>query len=134
MLLPKGAKVCPHCRKAQGIPIGAWIIAGIFILIGVSMCQSMLSNNERNQSASREVVKNSAWDGSVSQVESWLKENLKDPDSLKFVEWSPVSKTNDGGFTVRVKYRAKNSFGGYVVENKVFFLNSAGTVTNNTDY
>lgn len=29
---------------------------------------------------------------------------------------------------VRHKYRAKNSFGGYVIENKVFYLNKKGHV------
>lgn len=61
----------------------------------------------------------SEWDGSVSCVEDFLKKNLKDPDSLKYIEWSPVV---DGGdkWLIRVKYRAKNSFGGYVIENKLF--------------
>jgi hypothetical protein len=80
-----------------------------------------------------EVVTNSSWDGSVYQVESWLEKNVKDPDSLEFIEWSPVSKTKDGGFMVRAKFRAKNSFGGYVIENKLFFLDSTGSLTNSMD-
>ncbi len=80
-----------------------------------------------------EVVTNSPWDGSVYEVKSWLKKNVKDPDSLEFIEWSPVSKTKDGGFTVRAKFRAKNSFGGYVIENKLFFLDSTGSLTNSID-
>jgi hypothetical protein len=80
-----------------------------------------------------EVVTNSSWDGSVYQVESWLKDNVKDPDSLEFIEWSPVSKTKDGGFMVRAKFRAKNSFGGYVIENKLFFLDSTGSLTKSID-
>ena len=70
----------------------------------------------------------------MSQVKAWLKANLNDPGSLEFIEWSPVQKTDDGGFMVRAKYRAKNSFGGYVVENRVFFLDSAGNVTHSIDY
>ncbi len=35
---------------------------------------------------------------------------------------------------VRVKYRSKNSFGGYVVANQVFYLDSRGNVTNYIDY
>jgi hypothetical protein len=48
---------------------------------------------------------------------------------MKGMEWSPVTKTADGGYIVRHKYRAKNSFGGYVIEEKIFTLDSKGNVT-----
>lgn len=51
MMIPKEAKVCPHCRKKQGTSIGVWILAIIFILMGIGMCQSLISNNRNNQSA-----------------------------------------------------------------------------------
>ncbi len=73
------------------------------------------------------VVSNSAWDGSVHQVERWFKQNLNDPDSFEAIEWSKVAERDDG-FLVRVKYRAKNSLGGYVVENQVFKLDPQGNV------
>ena len=73
------------------------------------------------------VVYNSAWDGSVQQVEDYLKLHLKDPDSLDPIEWSPVIETEDG-FVVRVKYRANNSFGGKVIEHQLFKLSPGGTV------
>ena len=82
----------------------------------------------------RETVINSAWDGSVYQVKSWLKDNLKDPKSLEFIEWDYVHKNANGSFTVRVKYRAKNSFGGYAVENKLVTLDASGNVINFVDY
>ncbi len=86
-------------------------------------------------SAQVAVVSNSAWDGSVYQVERWLKDNLKDPDSFKAIEWSPVVEVPPGSslphkFIVRCKYRAKNSFGGYVIEQKMFYLDSEGNVVN----
>lgn len=92
------------------------------------------SSSSSSSSSSGAIVENSAWDGSVRQVKAWLKNNLKDPGSTEYIEWSPVSKTDDGGFMVRVKYRSKNSFGGYVVANQVFFLDSRGNVTNYIDY
>jgi len=81
----------------------------------------------------REVVRNSAWDASVWQVEQWLKTNLKDPDSYEAIEWSKVVK-RENRYMVRCKYRAKNSFGGYVIENKLFTLDSKGNVLSSTDY
>jgi hypothetical protein len=148
------AENCPNCgfqltpekiaeikEKEQQTHKGCGIgclsnIAIVFIIYLISSFLPSTSPNKNKTSTStpHEIVYNSSWDGSVSQVKTWLKANLKDPRSLEFVEWSPVSKTNDGGFMVRVKYRAKNSFGGYVVENKVFFLNSVGTVTKSFDY
>lgn len=72
-------------------------------------------------------IQNSPWDGSVYQVENYLKKNLKDPDSYQSIEWSSVAE-KDGNYQVRHKYRAKNSFGGYVVENCIFTLNKEGNV------
>lgn len=78
----------------------------------------------------------SAWDGSVEPVMRYLRENLKDPKSLDVAEWSPVSTITLGGepyWAVRCKYRAKNSFGGYVIENKVFLIRQ-NTVVRVVDY
>lgn len=73
-------------------------------------------------------VKNSAWDGSVYQVEEYLKgQVLKDPDSFQAVEWSKVVK-GCGDYAVRLKYRARNSFGGYVVETRDFVISADGVV------
>lgn len=76
---------------------------------------------------------NSPWDASVRQVKDWLQSNLKDPRSLEYIEWSPVTDYGDN-FLVRVKYRAKNSFGGYVVSNQLFTLDKSGKVLNVQDY
>lgn len=77
-------------------------------------------------------VKNSPWDSSVHQVESYIKNHLKDPDSFEAISWTNVYdlKHSDNGYRykVRVRYRAKNSFGGYVIENELFYLNENGNV------
>lgn len=78
-------------------------------------------------------VKNSSLDGSVSQVVKYLKNNLKDPDSYESIEWGNVTET-DNGYIVRHKYRAKNSFGGYVIENQIFHIDWQGNITNVTSY
>ncbi|WP_417590308.1 hypothetical protein [Owenweeksia hongkongensis] len=72
-------------------------------------------------------VENSSWDGSVSQVNEYLKQNLKDPKSYESIEWSDVQKVGDN-YRVRHKYRAKNSYGGYMVENQIFTINSQGKI------
>lgn len=72
-----------------------------------------------------EKPENSPWDAAVAPVVSFLKKNLKDPKSVEYIEWSPVTLLElDDGFywAVRCKYRAKNSFGGYVIEEYVFLI------------
>ena len=72
--------------------------------------------------------------GSVQQVVSYLKkEYLIDPLSYQPIEWSPVQQVNDG-YWVRHQYRARNSFGGYVVMDQVFHLNMDGKVDRVQDY
>lgn len=102
----------------------SFAVLGLFLFTATGSDDSSESANSNH-----EVVYNSSWDGSVRQVEKYLKKNLKDPDSYQSIEWSPVVKNNDGTFMVRHKYRAKNSFGGYVVEEKIFMLDSSGNVT-----
>lgn len=78
-------------------------------------------------------VKNSSWDGSVSQVVKYLKNNLKDPNSYESIEWGNVTET-DNGYIVRHKYRAKNSFGGYVIEHQIFHIDWQGNITSVSSY
>jgi len=80
------------------------------------------------------LVTNSSWDASVYQVTDYLKDNLLDPESVEYIEWSPVVENDDGTYLVRVKYRAKNSFGAYIIENQIFVLDQEGKVMNVADY
>lgn len=86
---------------------------------------------ERKENGTK--IENSSLNGSVSQVEKYLKKNLKDPDSYESIEWGKVVET-DNGYMVRHKYRAKNSFGGYAIDNNVFYLDFKGSVTNVMPY
>ena len=69
--------------------------------------------------------KNSEWDGRVDPVVEYLRNNLNDYDSSEFVEWSPVTKLEVKGepfWVVRLKLRAKNAFGGYILKNTFYFI------------
>ncbi len=68
-----------------------------------------------------EPPQNSAWDGSVRCVKDYLKAVAKDPDSLRYENWSKPYYSEDG-WLVKCDYRAKNSFGGYVREVKWFII------------
>lgn len=67
------------------------------------------------------------WDGSVPVVERTLKQMLKDPDSYKHMATAEPYAYGPC-WLVRTKYRAKNSFGGYVVEEKTFCVNRHGVL------
>lgn len=134
-LVSYGAPLCPHCGKKRPSPRPptkvtrrhlaiASAALGVFLMIA--------AGSQTGTSPVREqagwAVSNGAWNGSVSQVEKYLKANLKDPDSFEAIEWGRVVKGKDF-YTVSVKYRAKNSFGGYVITHQGFFLDANGNIT-----
>lgn len=130
-----------HVRLMQGLAWVAFfsIVFLIFFLIGQSKPGGRkASPTTATASDSDRPIRNSAWDGSVHQVERYLKTVLRDPSSLEYVEWSPVVDIDQGEFKghylVRCKYRAKNAFGGYVLNNDAFVLDAEGTVLLHDDY
>ena len=146
-------KVCGVCKRKlstltnlrnQGqnqntskISPSAWIL--LIIVAFVCYAVFITPDNKKN-SGPKNAVYNNELDASVSQVESYLKDNLNDPDSYSSVSWSEVFKLNDTkevGFAcyqVRHKYRAKNAFGAYVIEEKMFKLDYQGKIVDVKDY
>ncbi len=53
----------------------------------------------------QDVVHTSLWDGSVSQVNVWLKRNWLDLRLRSSIEWGRVEKTADGDFLVPCTFR-----------------------------
>jgi DNA-directed RNA polymerase subunit RPC12/RpoP len=110
-----------------------WLIAiGVFVILII--IGNISKNNNNTESNTN--VQNSYLDASVSQVERYLKANLSDADSYESMEWSAVNEMSGNGeykYWVRHKYRAKNSYGGYVIENKIFYLDSNGIVIGEKD-
>lgn len=105
-----------------------WLIAIVVISI-----LAFIGNNVEEDTS----VKNNPYDASVRQVEHYLDDNLKDPDSYESLEWSEVNEAPEGSghkYEVRHKYRSKNSYGGYVIENEVYKLDEKGNVVGIDDY
>ncbi len=112
--------------------VAGGVVAFFAVLIGVIMIGSYLMEDSYEPYKPKDEtptapVYNSPWDGSVSQVKQWFEDNLKDPDSLEVITWGKVREFRDG-YTVLVKYRAANSFGGKVVESKEFVFNGDGEI------
>lgn len=82
----------------------------------------------------KETVYNSPFDRSVSQVVNYIKPRLKDPGSFEAIEWGDVIKGPNGAYQVSCLYRAKNSFGAYVVEDVLIQLDRYGHVTKSVKF
>lgn len=142
--LQHNVAACPWCHSVA--PAGGWKksytpgelkLSGwaLVIFVGFMLWLFLVSGRQKPTTAPAAptpAVQNSPWDGSVYQVERFLDKNLKDPDSYQAIEWGNVVGT-DTGFIVRVKFRAKNSFGGYEVAHKLFSLDKSGAVTSASD-
>lgn len=102
------------------LPISALLVLGLY----AAATHSPTATSERNRLASQ-----NAHDGSVLWVERYLKQHyLKDPDSYQSIDWGRVQKTDDGKLQVRHKFRARNSFGGYVVDDMIFTFSEQGNI------
>ena len=141
-------KTCPGGQRKNVDDMNATEINAFVKALKAANQTSGLSD-EKPRSSARDVVKvdpceeafkgklevrNSPWDGSVHAVEGFLKSSyLKDPDSFQAIEWGKVVK-GCGTYVVALKFRARNSFGGYVVETRIFTLDADGEVTGSTPY
>lgn len=113
------------------IVVAILVIAAFYLIVKFHDYQE----SKPNQSVEKkEIVYNSAYDGGVRQVEDYLQANLPDPKSFERIEWSKVTKTEQGNFIVRCKFRTKNNDGALQVYNKIFILGSSGIVLSVNDY
>ena len=60
----------------------------------------------------------SGWDGSHSGLKRAVKNAVRDPKSFEHIKTLVWPKSPTGTHTVAMTYRAKNGFGGYVVEKQ----------------
>lgn len=68
---------------------------------------------------------NSGWNGKVHCVDLYLKKTLNDYGSSEYLEWSPVVRVDVKGepyWSVKLKLRAKNAFGAYIVKDVLFLI------------
>lgn len=97
------------------------IIGGVVLIVGIINPESLEVDK----------VKQSSWNGSVSQVETFLKKrHLSDPSSYQSVKWGTLYKNEDGTYNVSHTFRAKNKFGGTVTETMYFTISSKGEIIN----
>lgn len=66
------------------------------------------------------------WNGVCYAVIDYIEKNANDPESIKFVECSYISKFSNGNYGQRVKYRGKNAFGALVLNENYFIMSGNG--------
>lgn len=67
----------------------------------------------------------SDWDGSSRSVIRVVKQRLKDPESFEHIKTRITPVNDKGNHLVYMDYRAKNSFGGYVVDTAVATISNS---------
>lgn len=70
----------------------------------------------------------SAWDGITPEANEWLRQNLRDYESMKLVECSVIIGYGDDAWAQRVKYRAQNGFGGMNLEERLFVMRNGRVI------
>lgn len=144
-----GAVAKLRLQKLNNLKVRSAVLWTVLALLSaVALIQSLVGHNKNTQSTSSiktysysepgppkppidpvapSVVRNEGPAGTVWQVTEYVLAHLKDPDSFRTIKWGNVVETS-GKFAVRLNYRAKNSFGGLVVSDEVFFLDEQGHV------
>jgi hypothetical protein len=98
----------------KGSKIGCLLLLCLFVIGGIAIFSIEEPKTPEQIEQEKIEVHFSSWDGSHRELVSQLKANLKDPDSFEHIE--TTYKVQGDSIWVFMNYRAKNSFGGYVVE------------------
>jgi len=106
------------------------IAVTVFLLLSAAFGWYFLSQQDESSPNGDVVYSNT--DGSVKQVEDYIKQNyLSDPDSFTPIHWSKLQKTNAFGmisYKIGIVYKGKNKNNEVVMDSKIFDLNEDGSV------
>ena len=118
-LVKRLAKTCPSCGVSQlGKTMEFQLITGaatvFFTILVLYGCHNLVSGNCL-----------SPWDGSHRDLTRRVKGQLVDPDSFEHIS-TRVSPVSAGIHTWRMTFRAKNGFGGMVVNAATGYYQNEG--------
>lgn len=113
----------------------ALILIGIVLIFNLATREKSISDkSSNNRIENYENKKGPSQTRAMAGVKTYLKRHyLKDPDSYQGISWGAFGTYKDNTYFALHKYRAKNSYAGYVVEEKLFVLDSDGNVINVVD-
>ncbi len=117
-LMPFNCLKCPKCKSSNGL------FAFIFFLIAIVVI--LVPADEPPAKTPKQIIlesieTNRSYNGAYIPLQNFVKKNLKDPKSYEHIKTETYYRYDKEGnltntITVNMEYRAKNSFGGYVVE------------------
>lgn len=70
-------------------------------------------------------TKDSRWTGRSIAIDRYMRQHLKDPKSVEYIDWigpMPIERDGEEYWAVQIKYRAANSFGGMTIEDGIFLV------------
>ncbi|WP_085446507.1 zinc ribbon domain-containing protein [Magnetofaba australis] len=124
------AKECPKCgaaiKKSSAFTLIVLLLTGlvlVLVLVGSNATQKSPEQRAEERRNGRHCL--SSWDGTHKDVVKYVKQRLKDPGSFEHIETFIFPSNERGIHRLTMKYRAKNSFGGFVVGRAEAHVNSA---------
>jgi hypothetical protein len=125
-------EMTPPASKLSKINSSFYTKAGLLLLALLIIAGAIyLFTGRSDEPKNREAVFSKP-DGSVAQVEEYLKANvLENPDSFTPIHWSKLRKADMLGMTtykVALVYKAKNSNDEFFMDSKIFELDEKGAV------
>lgn len=100
--------------NSKGSTAGCLILLCLLVIGGIAIFSGGEAKTPEEIAQEKIDANFSPWDGSHRELVRQLKENLKDPDSFEHIE--TTYRVEGDSIWVFMNYRAKNSFGGMVVE------------------
>jgi|GEM_PF-4319164 len=110
LMIPADARICPHCRKTQGLTYaqGCLVIIIAIVLIPILLYLAGTSSNSPAPS--------DPYSAARGACRMAIKQSLHDPGSADFdlgSSWYTETQKN-GAILVQPKLRSKNAFGAYI--------------------
>ncbi len=103
-------------------------ISGWNMKEGEELVITSVEEMERNYAKQiGEKPKNSPLTGKIDIVVKWLNKNAHDPKSIEYIQWYEPYLL-EGCWNCRVEFRAKNAFGSYVKEDKIFKVKNSSII------
>ena len=106
----------PALQKALGYVL---IVVVVVVMVSITSAISDQATQRPPDAVRGAYPEPSSWDGVTKPARSWFNTNLNDPKSMKVIDVTEVIKLEDS-WGQRVRFRAKNAFGAYVI-NEYFF-------------
>ncbi|MGL5621702.1 hypothetical protein, partial [Cetobacterium sp.] len=82
----------------------------------------LLKQEEAKKIEKERIPAMSAWNGVAYAISDYLKKNANDPKSIEYIDVYKMQELDNGLFAQQVKFRAKNGFGGMIIEEYIFVI------------